>query len=33
MLSGLLVTPGVPVCLHGFVYIKDSYIELHPRLR
>ncbi len=27
MLSGLLVTPGVPVCLHCLVYVKDCYFE------
>ncbi len=34
ILSGLLVTPGVPVCLSYLdVVIKDYYFELYPRLR
>ncbi len=37
MSSGLLVIPGVSVCLHCPVYpdvvIKDYYFEVYPRLR
>ncbi len=34
MSSGLLVTPGVPVCLPYLdVIIKDYYFEVYPRLR
>ncbi len=34
MSSGLLVTPGVPVCLPYLdVVIKDYYFEVYPRLR